>query len=39
MLVDFLGSHRGFKIETATDGYEALIKLGSFRPALVSSTS
>jgi excisionase family DNA binding protein len=36
MLVDFLTPHpRGFKIETATDGYEALIKLGSFRPALV----
>jgi len=36
MLVDFLTPHpRGFKIETASDGYEALIKLGSFRPALV----
>ncbi|PYN57990.1 MAG: hypothetical protein DMD94_02110 [Candidatus Rokuibacteriota bacterium] len=36
ILVDFLTSHaRGFKIETATDGYEALIKLGSLRPALV----
>ena len=36
MLVDFLTPHpRGFKIESATDGYEALIKLGSFRPALV----
>ena len=36
MLVDFLTTNpRGFKIETATDGYEALIKLGSLRPALV----
>jgi CheY-like chemotaxis protein len=36
MLVEFLTHHpRGFKIETATDGYEALIKLGSLRPALL----
>ena len=36
MLVAFLTDHpRGFKIETATDGYEALIKLGSLRPALL----
>ena len=36
MLVAFLTDHpRGFKIETASDGYEALIKLGSFRPALL----
>jgi len=36
MLVEFLTQHpRGFKIETASDGYEALIKLGSLRPALL----
>ena len=36
VLVEFLTGHpRGFKIETASDGYEALIKLGSFRPALL----
>src|SRR5215831_20764345 len=36
MLVEFLTHHpRGFKIETASDGYEALIKLGSLRPALL----
>ncbi len=36
MLVEFLRHHpRGFKIETASDGYEALIKLGSLRPALL----
>ena len=36
MLVDFLTHHpRSFKIETASDGYEALIKLGSQRPALL----
>jgi len=36
MLVEFLTHHpQGFKIETATDGYEALIKLGSLRPALL----
>jgi excisionase family DNA binding protein len=36
MLVEFLTHHsRGFKIETATDGYEALIKLGSLHPALL----
>ncbi len=36
MLVEFLSHHpRGFKIETASDGYEALIKLGSLRPALL----
>lgn len=36
MLVEFLAHHpRGFKIETASDGYEALIKLGSLRPALL----
>lgn len=36
MLVEFLTDHpRGFKIETASDGYEALIKLGSLRPALL----
>ena len=36
MLVQFLTHHpRGFKIETASDGYEALIKLGSLRPALL----
>jgi excisionase family DNA binding protein len=36
LLAEFLGElPRGFKIETASDGYEALIKLGSFRPALL----
>jgi excisionase family DNA binding protein len=36
LLVEFLTHHpRGFKIETASDGYEALIKLGSLRPALL----
>ena len=36
MLVELLAHHpRGFKIETASDGYEALIKLGSLRPALL----
>jgi excisionase family DNA binding protein len=36
MLVEFLRHHpRGFKIETASDGYEALIKLGSLRPVLL----
>ena len=25
----------GFKVETATDGYEALIKVGAFKPALL----
>jgi len=36
MLVEFLTHYpRGFKIETASDGYEALIKLGSLRPALL----
>jgi excisionase family DNA binding protein len=36
MLVEFLSHHpHGFKIETASDGYEALIKLGSLRPALL----
>ena len=36
MLVEFLTHYpRGFKIETASDGNEALIKLGSLRPALL----
>lgn len=36
LLVELLTDHpRGFKIETASDGYEALIKLGSLRPALL----
>lgn len=26
---------RGFKLETATDGYEALVKVGSFQPSLL----
>jgi len=29
------GDPRGFKIETATDGYEALIKMGAFQPSLL----
>lgn len=33
MLWDFLSADpRGFKLETATDGYEALIKVGAFQP-------
>lgn len=36
LLVDFLTADpRGFKLETATDGYEALIKVGGFKPALL----
>ena len=39
-VVDFLAAllaehPRGFKVETATDGYEALIKVGAFKPALL----
>jgi excisionase family DNA binding protein len=35
-LVDFLrGDPRKFKLETATDGYEALIKVGAFKPSLL----
>lgn len=35
-LVDFLaGDPRGFKLETATDGYEALIKVGAFQPSIL----
>lgn len=35
-LADVLRAHpRHFKVETAADGYEALIKTGSFRPALL----
>ena len=36
LLMEFLAKDpRGFKLETATDGYEALIKIGAFRPSLV----
>lgn len=36
LFVDLLADHpRGFKLETATDGYEALIAVGSFRPAVL----
>lgn len=36
LLVDVLTrDRRGFKLETATDGYEALIKVGAFHPALL----
>jgi excisionase family DNA binding protein len=36
MLVEFFGRESGrFLVETATDGYEALIKVGAFRPAVV----
>ena len=36
MLVEFFGQESGrFQVETATDGYEALIKVGAFRPAVV----
>src|SRR5262249_15763552 len=34
MLVDLL-SEGPFTIETATDGYEALVKVGTFRPAII----
>lgn len=34
MLVDLL-SDGPFTIETATDGYEALVKVGTFRPAVI----
>jgi len=34
MLVDLL-SGRPFTVETATDGYEALVKVGTFRPAVI----
>jgi excisionase family DNA binding protein len=36
MLVDYLSSDpRGFKLETATDGYLALVKVGDFKPSLL----
>lgn len=36
LLVDHLARDpRGFKLETATDGYEALIKVGGFKPSLL----
>ncbi len=36
LLVDFLaGDPRRFKLETATDGYEALIKVGAFKPSIL----
>jgi len=36
MLVDLLADDaRGFKLETATDGYEALIKVGAFKPSVL----
>ncbi len=36
LFMEFLaGDPRGFKLETATDGYEALIKVGAFRPSLL----
>jgi excisionase family DNA binding protein len=31
----FAGDPRGFHLETATDGYDALIKIGMFRPSLL----
>ncbi|MBI4610385.1 MAG: response regulator [Candidatus Rokubacteria bacterium] len=35
-LVEFLATDpRGFKVETATDGYEALIKVGAFQPSIL----
>lgn len=35
-LVEFLSADpRRFKLETATDGYEALIKVGSFKPSIL----
>lgn len=36
LLVDYLaGDPRGFKLETATDGYIALVKVGYFRPNIL----
>src|SRR5436309_599565 len=36
LFVDLLaGDPRGFHLETATDGYDALIKTGRFRPSLL----
>lgn len=36
LLVDVLARDpHGFKLETATDGYEALIKVGAFKPSLL----
>ena len=36
LLADFFGQQGGrFLVETATDGYEALIKAGALRPAIV----
>lgn len=36
LLVDALaGDPQGFRIETATDGYEALIKVGAFKPSVL----
>ncbi len=36
LLVDLLATDaRGFKLETATDGYEALIKVGAFKPSVL----
>lgn len=36
ILADFLTSDpRGFKIETATDGYVALVKVGDFKPTVL----
>lgn len=36
LIADLLALHpRGFKLETATDGYEALIKVGAFKPSVL----
>lgn len=36
LLVEFLSAEpRQFKLETATDGYEALVKVGGFKPAIL----
>lgn len=36
LLVEYLaGDPRAFKLETATDGYEALIKVGGFKPTIL----
>lgn len=36
LLADLLrGDPRGFKVETAADGYDALIKVGAFRPSVL----
>ncbi len=36
LLAEFLAAGpQGFKVETATDGYEALLKVGGFKPSVL----